>query len=121
MNRGPPEAPGDFHEGMLLPLQEPHEPDGALELAQTMHDDLGRKRRELQVALAAQDRVAAARVSHSLKSEVRIVSAWPLGDALEAAEQAFKSGDFEAAASTMPGLLQRCEILFQRLCEAAGG
>lgn len=129
MNRGPAKPhddrverdPPDFHEGMLLPLQELYEPEGALELAQTMHDDLGRKRRELEVALAAQDRVAAARVPHSLKSEVRIVSAWPLGEALEAAEQAFKSGDFQAAASTMPDLLQRCEILFQRLREAAEG
>ena len=129
MNRGPAKPqddgverdPPDFQESMLLPLQELYEADGALELAQTMHDDLVRKRRDLERALAAQDRVAAARVPHSLKSEVRIVAALPLGEALEAAEQAFKSGDFEAAAATMPDLLRRCEMLFQRLREAAAG
>jgi HPt (histidine-containing phosphotransfer) domain-containing protein len=106
---------------MLLPMQELYEPDGALELIQTMHDDLARKRRELQAALATQDRVSAARVAHSLKSEVRIVAALPLGHALEAVEQGFKSGDFDAAASAMEELMQRSEILFQRLRAAAGG
>lgn len=115
-----PESSEDFHDGMLLPLQELYEPDGAIELIQTMHDDLARKRRDLQAALAAQDRVSAARVAHSLKSEVRIVAALPLGHALEAVEQAFKSGDFAAASSTMTELLQRSEILFQRLRTAAG-
>lgn len=117
MNR----CPEDFDEGMLLPMQELYEPDGALELIQTMHDDLARKRRELQAALATQDRVSAARVAHSLKSEVRIVAALPLGHALEAVEQGFKSGDFDAAASAMEELMQRSEILFQRLRAAAGG
>ncbi|MGH8516549.1 MAG: Hpt domain-containing protein [Panacagrimonas sp.] len=111
----------DYHEGMLRPLQELYEPDGALELVQTMHDDLGRKRRDLQTAVSAKDRVSAARVAHSLKSEVLIVAAEPLGRALEAAEQALKAGDFEAAVATLQGLMQRCEILFQRLLVAAGG
>lgn len=111
----------DYHEGMLPPLQELYEPEGALELVQTMHDDLGRKRRDLQAAVAAGDRISAARVAHSLKSEVRIVAADPLGHALESAEQALKSGDFEAGLATLNVLLQRCEVLFQRLREAAGG
>jgi HPt (histidine-containing phosphotransfer) domain-containing protein len=115
-----PSAPDDFDEGMLLPLQELYEPEGAIELIQTMHEDLARKRRDYQAALDKQDRVAAARVAHSLKSEVRIVSALPLGHALEAVEQAFKSGDFSAAASAMSELLQRSEILFLRLRAAAG-
>jgi HPt (histidine-containing phosphotransfer) domain-containing protein len=111
----------DYHDGMLPPLQALYEPDGALELVQAMCDDLGRKRRDLQAAVASRDRTSAARVAHSLKSEVRIVAAEPLGHALEAAEQAFKSGDFEDATTTLQELLQRCEILYMRLRAAAGG
>ena len=111
--------PADYHDGMLAPLKELYEPDGALELVQTMHDDLGRKRRDLRSAVAAGDRASAARVAHSLKSEVRIVAADALGHALETVEQVLKSGDFDAGISTLETLLQRCEILFQRLREAA--
>jgi HPt (histidine-containing phosphotransfer) domain-containing protein len=111
----------DYHDGMLPPLRELYEPDGALELVQTMRDDLARKRRDLLAAIRAGDRVSAGRVAHSLKSEVRIVAADDLGHALEAVEQAFKTGEFDAAVSTLQALIQRCETLFERLCEAAGG
>ena len=111
----------DYHDGMLPPLRELYEPEGALELVQTMHDDLGRKRRELQAAIAAQDRVSAARVAHSLKSEVRIVAAEALGHALEAVEQEFKAGDFDAARASLDALIERCDVLYRRLHEAAAG
>lgn len=109
----------DYHDGMLPPLQALFEPDGALELAQTMREDLARKRRELAQALSIRDPIAASRVAHSLKSEVRIVAADALGHALEAAEHAFKAGDFDAAAHVMDALMQRCETLFRHLHEAA--
>lgn len=109
----------DYHDGMLPPLQALYEPDGALEVVRAMHDDLDRKRRELSEAVSLRDRVAASRVAHSLKSEVRIVAADALGHALEAVERELKSGDFDASLRALDALMHRCEALFRRLLEAA--
>ncbi len=113
-------APQDYHAGMLEPMVSMYEAEGARELVQTMRDDLPRQQADLEAAIARQDWNGAARVAHSLKSEVLMVAADALGHALEAAERAFKENDVDGGIAAMPALMDRCRRLFQRLGEAAG-
>ena len=119
MSQPPDSEAPDFRDDMLEPLVSMYEAEGATELVQTMRDDLPRQRAELAAALDRQDRTSCSRVAHSLKSEVRMVSADALGHALERAERDFRDGDLGAAVAAMPALLERCATLFEKLCEAA--
>jgi len=119
-NPPPSAAPAsDFRPEMLQPLESMYEAEGAKELVETMRDDLPQQRAGFALALGKKDRASCARVAHSLKSEVRMVAADDLGHALERAERDLREADFDDGVAAMPGLLDRCEVLFGKLCEAA--